>query len=457
MILSIGLFLVVTILYFIPNSLKTRELKHTNEQSKESLTHINSLNTFKVEGDNKIKPTNASLDNRLLKTLIDNNWSETCIASILGNHETKISRPTDLEVSGPVLYYQTYYNQGIKIQLSDNTTETQHIYCLIFNSNYPEDILPNINMSSGLTQVQDVLGEPHFSDAELHLIGYKLKHFYVFFRGNNTLEEISVYSRRYKYDKNCLNTALKRYADTGIPSEFVQALWQDFDYSSGNSTYTYYNYDSRGVFVEITESGSLQDYVTLSLYGNYIGSVTDDLTLPQKNSALSDSINSTLGLSTDKLFINLLLDEDMVFNCEKERIIEVNEIQKRLLEDGELSSDGKTRLLYLFSMYTGNRLKLYNESNSEIFDEIWGVTHYDWLNGRYLIYDKNYRKQLCDNGIFVYDCYHKKEIKIAESIHETEINLLSIDRDIIQYKQNSEIHTIEHSFNKENGDIILIH
>ncbi|GMQ59111.1 hypothetical protein AN1V17_35080 [Vallitalea sediminicola] len=411
---------------------------------------IGGYKVYKTTNDNQKTEDRKTVDtdNTLINILIENSWSEEELDSLLGEYEKIISRPTDLVAGGPVIYYQTYYNDGLKVQFTNNEYNN-HIYSLIFNNEFQDTLIGEIDMNSSFEDITSIYDKPHFVNEDIGLIGYKLEHYYIFFVGKENIEEISMYPRM-NYDKTVINKAIKAYDKTKVPSDFIDVLWKDYDYSSGESALSIYNYDNRGIVVESEDTGTDDNsYVKLKIYGNYIGEITDKISLPDDINNIKDEKKDLINQG-----IELLLDEDSIYNCELERLEEYNKLKGELADTyGEKSPDGDIFVLNLFSMYTGNRLKLYDANKENLLTELWGVDNYGWINDRYLIYSQSnkYDEKTNDIGIHIYDCNNGKQIEVINS----ESILLSWDNDIIIYAENGQKqieHRIKYEFDK-NGNI----
>jgi hypothetical protein len=463
-----------------------------NELSKQEETKVienTSSNDEKVNKFNKdsygyfIKPKKIDINNKFINTLIQNNWSEESINQLLGDYETIESRFNDRSVGGTVMYYQTYYNTGLKIQFTyrqeqfnDKSTNNIHnnIYSLVYNNNYSKNIIDGINMKTSLKQIEEKFGFPNYKNAAVGLRGYKCERFYLFFYGKEKLEEVVIYPI-IKYDKAVLKKAIKSYNDTKNSDDFIENLWKDYDYLEGESALEFYCYDSRGIMVErdVTSNNNLK----LIIYGNYVGDITQNISLPCNRSEikkLEDELknqNSNLSIKQDinnndnSCAIYLLLDQDSIVNCELERIKEKNILKEKIVEQGELSPKGDKILINIFSMYTGNRISIYDKNNNKMLLERWGINQYYWLNNRYIVYDQfnNYNDKNKRSGIFIYDTLYDEEIAVdivdtnSNEFEDRRYSLISSDnyKIIYSYENDKEQEFIVKYLFNENGDLVL--
>lgn len=418
-----------------------------------SIIIVVAIGGYEIYQTNEAKMT-VETDATLINALLKNNWSEEGLNSLLGDFEQIIFRPTDLVAGGPVLYYQTYSNGGLKVQFTNNE-DNNHIYSLIFNNEFEDKIMGEIDMNSSLEDITSILDSPHFVNEHIGLIGYKLERFYMFFIGKENIEEISIYPRT-DYDKTIINKAFKAYNKAKVPSDFIDILWKDYDYISGESTLAVYNYDNRGIIVESVDTGiDDSNYVKLKIYGNYVGDIIDDISLPDNISDIQNRKNELLNQG-----IEILLDEDSIYNCEIERLIDDdNKLKDKFDLCGEKSPNGDIFLLNLFSMYTGNRIRLYDENKEDLLIELLGVGKYGWINDRYLVYDSTYggynqskyEKNIERNGIYIYDCINRKETNVISS-SDRWYTLLSWDNNTIIYTkgEDNKKYKINYSFGKSN-------
>jgi hypothetical protein len=462
-----------------------------NELSKQEETKVienTSSNDEKVNKFNEdsygyfIKPKKIDINNKFINTLIQNNWSEESINQLLGNYETIESRFNDRSVGGTVMYYQTYYNTGLKIQFTyrqeqfnDKSTNNIHnnVYSLVYNNNYSKNIIDGINMKTSLKQIEEKFGFPNYKNAAVGLRGYKCERFYLFFYGKEKLEEVVIYPI-IKYDKAVLKKAIKSYNDTKNSDDFIENLWKDYDYMEGESALEFYCYDSRGIMVERDVASN---NLKLIIYGNYVGDITPNISLPcnrSKIKKLEDELknqNSNLSIKQDinnndnSCAIYLLLDQDSIVNCELDRIKEKNILKEKIVEQGELSPKGDKILINIFSMYTGNRISIYDKNNNKMLLERWGINQYYWLNNRYIVYDQfnNYNDKNKRSGIFIYDTLYDEEIAVdivdtnSNEFEDRRYSLISSDnyKIIYSYENDKEQEFIVKYLFNENGDLVL--
>ncbi|GMQ64432.1 hypothetical protein [Vallitalea maricola] len=405
---------------------------------------------YKICQTNEAKLT-VETDDTLINDLLKNNWSEEGLNSLLGDYEQIIYRPTDLVAGGPVMYYQTYSNGGLKVQFTNNEDDN-HVYSLIFNSEFKDKIIGEIDMNSSSEDITSILDSPHFVNEDIGLIGYKLERFYIFFIGKENIKEISIYPRT-DYDKTIINKAIEAYNKTKVPSDFINVLWKDYDYISGESSLTVYNYDNRGIIVELEDTGTDDNnYVKLKIYGNYIGDIIDDVSLPDNISDIQNMKNELFNQG-----IEILLDEDSIYNCELERLEDDNKLKDKFDLCGERSPNGDIFLLNLFSMYTGNRIRLYDENQENLLIELLGVDNYGWINDRYFIYCQPYgcdiNEDNVNSGIYIFDCINEQQIEVVNMSS----TLKSWDNNTIIYAENGEKqieHKIKYTLDKS-GNISL--
>ncbi|GKX30704.1 hypothetical protein SH1V18_31840 [Vallitalea longa] len=458
------LLIIVIIIGVIIGGYKIYEIndsKQTKESTKAEIPTIDKENeTRDMDNPNDdmelyfIEPIKITDSNTIINTLSQNNWSKECLDSLLGDYDNIISRPTDLCAGGTVMFYRTYNNEGLKVQFTSNENYN-HIYSLIFNDEYKDKIIGDIDMNSSFEDIISMYDAPHFINEEVGLIGYKCEDFYMFFIGKDKLQEISFYSR-IDYDETSIEKAIMAYEKTGMTDEFTNMIWDDYDYTAGESGLIFYDYDSRGVVASLDVA---DNNMKVTIYGNFIGNITDEISLPtdaHKITKMKDELKNR--------GIEILLEEDLVYNCELERLKEYDELKGELVDEyGEKSPDGNMLLLNAFSMYTGNRIKIYDETQENLFVELWGVDNYGWINDRYLIYTQAMDEMLFGEGnnkygIFIYDCLEKKEISVVSFEEREAIFLTSWDKNTIGYnieeENSSKEYTLEYTFDEE-GNISI--
>lgn len=429
----------------------------------------NVYNITKINNDEYIEAKEIELKNTLLKDLINNDWSKEYITSTFGKSTETIFENTDLVAGGYDSYYNYYLCKSIGIMYKANIKQ---IDCILIDKSftlnkYNSQLIDNIDIATAMSEVKSSLGEPHFNDNELNIIGYKFTDFYIFFRGSKKVEQMSIYPKQ-DYDKNILISAL-----TALSESNTFELWQDYDYASGESSLDYIVYKSKGLkvveYLSPDEMNNTKSLYKLNIYGNFFNELDEKLLIPKS----IPIINEEDLYSCEKWGVCFSLNKDFVFEHEKARVIGLNDIKERFLTTEEISKtniesnniiSGSENSMspngnHIYIAFTpACRMRLYNSDFSELYTELYGVNNYKWLNDRYIIYNKDcYFMSPRTEAIAIYDCVEKKEIIVA-SEQLVDYSLSEVNTSKFVYKHTKEgitkNITVKYSF-KENSAISI--
>lgn len=344
-----------------------------------------------IENYSFIKPVDIRNPGKLLKLALDGGWKRESLTGAFG------------EAGSFFDGYDIYYDRGISIKWSGDRMNN-----IVLNSRYKDEVLRGIGLRDGRRDVVRLLGTPQFEDAGEELFGYKADGFYIFFKGAERLEEISIYSRDTGYDRKSLMEVLEKYG--GAPGEVdldsmvgdLRSRWPDYDLYYNERGGLGISYDSIGVSVDNMYEDRGGPYVTV--YGNFEGAVDSTLELPDKTEGLKEYSNDLLLLQ---------LDTDSVFAAEKGRLKRTGYLNKRRREEGVLPPDGSMIVM-------DNDGGTYEHAGLYILSTDGGrpdtelhTGHFTgkviWLDNRYFIYD------VYMMGIFMYDTRDKKVLDVLQS------------------------------------------
>ena len=233
------------------------------EDSSISRTYINGDDNYFANQDSKInlekmqdvKITKFKIEAPELIQLINNNWDKNIIntngAEELDNY--------------------LYLDNGISIR-----NVYKQVFNIIFKNNYKNNILNEINTSTSMEEVIEILGEPTFGSIEGGLIGYKGNQIYAFFTGY----EVSIYRVENDEENNLINI-LRNFNDSGDVKKFVSAItdmWKDYDLYEYDSNFVDLVYSLKGVKIQFNITSSHG----LIVGNNYIGNLDELVNLKEE-------------------------------------------------------------------------------------------------------------------------------------------------------------------------------
>ena len=233
------------------------------EDSSISRTYINGDDNYFANQDSKInlekmqdvKITKFKIEAPELIQLINNNWDKNIIntngAEELDNY--------------------LYLDNGISIR-----NVYKQVFNIIFKNNYKNNILNEINTSTSMEEVIEILGEPTFGSIEGGLIGYKGNQIYAFFTGY----EVSIYRVENDEENNLINI-LRNFNDSGDVKKFVSAItdmWKDYDLYEYDSNFVDLIYSLKGVKIQFNITSSHG----LIVGNNYIGNLDELVNLKEE-------------------------------------------------------------------------------------------------------------------------------------------------------------------------------
>ncbi len=277
--------------------------------------------------------------------------------------------------------YETYLNSGLRVRKIQDK-----VYNVVFTEDYEGTIIENLTPSSSTKQVKSMLGEPSFEDEELDVVGYKTKDFYVFF-GNG---EASVYRTYSGNVKEFFDLADKYFSDKYTDSDLLNFMndltymWKDYTTYQYTGSSVFLSYPLKGIEIKINFEGENG----ILIYNN----VKSEL------SAVRNHLESTS--YTSKLQI------DSVFEAEKRRRNEENQIQEKIEEyKEELADDdshGESLRYEIYPLIDSNgyinSMKFVSQvkelPNRELNDTI---SDYYWEDDSHFLYLKE------GSGCFIYD------------------------------------------------------
>lgn len=373
-----------------------------------------------LENYSFIKPLVIKRPGKLLSMVLNGGWKREKLAAGLGNADSSFDG------------YDIYYDRGVRIKWSGD-----RINNIVLNNRCRDEVLKGIDFRDGRQDVVKLLGTPQYEDTGEELFGYKTEGFYIFFKGRDSLKEISIYSRNTNYSRDSLKEILEKYTEGSAKVDLnsllneLKSRWPDYDLYYNERGGLGITYESIGVSVDNIYEDRGGPYITV--YSNFEGAVDSTLELPYKTEGLLEYSNENLLLK---------LDTDSIFAAELNRIERDKYLNKRRQEDGALSPDGSMKVLdndggtfehaglYVLST-AGNKPDVELHTGQFTGKVIW-------LDNRYFIYDVSMM------GVFMYDAEKKKATVVMQSDLEAgaDYGIESYEAGIIIIKNNLNDNTL---------------
>ena len=293
--------------------------------------------------------------------------------------------------------YEMYPQQGIAFRFNEVSQDNENIHTkgfegkisvILLDPSYPSEIVNGITMSASADDIIASLGAAPFSDPDINVIGYKLKDCYLFFAGDQTIDEVAIYPRG-DFSLDSFFMDIESQIDTLSPdeetaSELVWYFYQNIpDYTYCYQYGTRYSDRFSTIGACYLDKGILlcwewdNDIPILTVYGN---------------NPISSEV---MKRASDSLVV--LPKKDSVFEYEKERWKNKEVLKTRILTEGIVSPDGtKTILPNDAEKLANNFSGLYLISNDNTFRNrevkvpyapiSWsgGLT---WLDNRYVVFN----------------------------------------------------------------------
>lgn len=389
----------------------------------------------------KAVATGARL-NPLLQAGPDCGWDPDVLTTVIGKQDNRFNE------------YDMYWNQQMKMK------ESNHLSSIVFNKGYTPLVIGSLGTTSTKEDIQLLLGKPPFEETTpLSVFGYKLEPFYLFFSGEAPPYEIAVYPRTIAGDTGgpeLPELLAANTAETGIRvQQFVNRIreeWPDYETISYDESHLV-TYPHRGIRIDslLGEDSGYKGGL-IQLYGNYEGQVTEDIRLPEDAGKLKKLANGQDWPATMTHYF-FRLEEDMVFNREKNRLLNLYYTRQSASEEGVPSPNGRMiaqRKLNMVSNKIG-LLLLYPDKEQpsleiHIGNSIWNPS---WLSDRYIIFEADFM------GIMGYDVLQNKLIELKSSLDSiVDYRLIEVEEGIIRYSDGHTEKDLPYSFNTK-GELVL--
>lgn len=364
------------------------------------------------------EPLNLNEEGSLVYEIVSRGWTEDCLkpendiyCPFLKKNYPEYEALGNITVNydDPVLPKRKFTDFNIFIRTSEWNS---NIFSIEFTKGFKREIIQNIKMQSSTSDVIKALGHPYFEDNDNNVIGYMFKEFYIFFSGQDTFDEISVYRR---YTSNAIKslTGILQTPRCGITAENlfnrIQESRYDYDRMITEDGFVKVEYISSGLSIEkLDENLTTAPQVIFTLYGNYVGDLKKDLALLHKIPGLK---------------VVLKLDKDFVFEKEIQRL---GVTLKRPI----IVSPDNSKKIYYFTGKYDNGIRLYyldkskpdisfftNELNSNIY----------WLSDRYFAYTSH-------NGFISYYDTQTNNFLQLNIATESNISLINAAKGVLIYK-----------------------
>ena len=354
---------------------------------------------YSLEGYVEIPIADLPVNSSTLQECIDNRWNYDGIN--FGTRESIFDG------------YYIFFDEGIRVRIINNK-----IYNIIFDNKYNSNVIGELFPGIDQDSVKNSLGKPYFEDDNLNIIGYKGKDFYVFFYN----DQISIYRNTEEDTEEFFKLVDKFIREEIDLLDFMNQLtyiWPDYSEYDYDSNYVYISYPLKGLEIKI----NYDDINGILVYNN-----------------IKASIPKIEGYLENTYFV-ARLQLDLVFESEKSRINNEEELIDNCLKFKETVSDGDQKIIgeslkydiyplkdnngYIFSMrfITKNG----DMPNRELND---GIDTYAWY-GDYFIYSKK------NKGIYSYDINtgYVSRLLVGNETYK----IKGIENGIIKYDKNGEI------------------
>lgn len=361
----------------------------------------------------------------LLNKLALGEYKRKSLIYLFGESDDFRIRASELEL-GANKQHDEVYNMGLLISYSNSGIGDNSITSLTFQKHYEGMITNDIDMSTTINQLEERYGQPHFQDASRDLIGYHMKGYYLFAIGTNDIDSLTIYPVT-DFDWGSMKAVLDKYHKTQDLSIFFDEVPWDYDFISGESSYSHLSCMSKGFVIEIDEGAN---NVKVTLYKGIEGYDIDLTAYPEVH----------------------VMEKNPIFSQEISRLVDEEVYQHRVKYQGEYSPHGKVKLIELFSMYSGNFIRLYSSDCKQFYKELHDICTYEWIGDEYLLYVKeeashnefdNKRRYI----LAIYDCHRQENINI--DIKEQPIKLKSWDDGYIKYTSGDNLGAIKYDLNEE--------
>jgi hypothetical protein len=299
---------------------------------------------------------------------------------------------------------------------------TEEVYNVRINRPYSGTIGSGLSMASSRSAVEAAWGAPPYDDRELGLWGYKLRNAYVFFLGDDGIDEMSVYPWR-DLDINALVEDIMLVLPEPISSG------SDVDERYGAARLAERKKVQETFLArlpvgrELCEWSSkwssrergwlVLDYLLEGIYvqGKWYSpnDTNEGLVAISGNHRLSGNL-----LALDHPWFRIEPDRDSVFENERAVVVGLKALPSKIEAEGVVSPDGQKTVLTGDDNMGFSNIYLFSRNGSSPPWEIEGGLYphaYTWLNNRYVVYAHFWGLDIIDTDAFrtldAHIAYHK--------------------------------------------------
>lgn len=350
--------------------------------------------------------------NTFLDTLITGNWDETVMSKLVFDREKNQE-------------YQIFrlYTIDPKVGVSCKVLNGK-VFNLIFTKNYGDEVLEGISINSAKADIITVLGMPNFTNDKEAVFGYVDQDLYVFFHGEDSISEISVYrndtNKGYDQVLQSIDTWTSN-SDT-LLSRVLENSADDYDWVSGVSSVTVYGYETKGFIIHYDE---VSNQVQFELYNNASEKLKSELQTRNLEGLTIKGHDAIFDLEQYRVLIDQCIrgesiDErytlGMAFESEDRFILSPNKQYGAYHKTATI--DDNYACIYITNMST-------MEAYDELPVDAMGA-QIRWINDAYLAC-------VGTDVSYVYNVADKKIISLPASIFGTEFNIVAIEDGKIVY------------------------
>jgi hypothetical protein len=385
--------------------------------------------------------------------------------------------------------YDNYWESGMSFRFKQTIeiysedveagTYSGYVYNILLWPMYRGEIVEGITMQSTIGNVLGKLGPPPYQDKTLALMGYKLADAYIFFIGEEKIEQVSLYSRDRgaAYNTQHAPSESSEYSLTNLMTAMTNELGdiEKLDYEDMDSV-IHYLYDKRaneatqcltsltgelkygprssfkefldlelGICVFVGSSYNLEPTLEFRPFEEFEGEWTIIL---YGDCGITEEL-----LSRQSEIVKINPKKYLVFEMEKARIKRMD-FSRRVQEEGVISPNGKWALMQNDdgkenSLYKGVYWICLDGSvpSKEMYDGGWDDPK--WVDNRYFVRSIKW-------GVQIYDTKKQKVAFTKEYNKQSDI-FLDIEGNVIVEKEANQydkgiLAYYDYSFDK-NGEI----
>lgn len=366
--------------------------------------HLKSLYTLNNNKEDNISKINVT--SKELQSIINNEWIRK--NANLGQKTSSYEK------------YDVYWNNGYKVRTINNK-----IYNIVFIKNYQGEVFQGITVGMSNDEVRNILGNPTYENSsEMEVIGYKLENLYVFFSdGEISIYRIDEYNE--EENKRFANLVTKLFEDKDYNTFLTNLteLYPDYSTYTQETNYVNIKYPLKGF--EISFGNDEKNGITI--YNNFIGNITNDISIDDIKNEKVLPANTYLNLETNLVFYDELERANgELFNREP--------LVTEDFEKGKFAQSDEYTVYFdeIYNVYTFYSIY---KNNPDFELRVQNVTGIYKLTNNLFVYG------VANDGLYVVDCYKMQSAKIINVdgeciIDRVENNTIYYDNTMVKVSTN---------------------